>query len=38
MFAILLGNTFAPIVDHVVRQRASKKKAAAVPSGPGNQG
>jgi len=25
MFAILLGNTFAPIVDHVVRQRAAKK-------------
>jgi Na+-transporting NADH:ubiquinone oxidoreductase subunit B len=25
MFAILLGNTFAPIVDHMVRQRAAKK-------------
>jgi Na+-transporting NADH:ubiquinone oxidoreductase subunit B len=25
MFAILLGNTFAPIVDHLVRQRAAKK-------------
>jgi Na+-transporting NADH:ubiquinone oxidoreductase subunit B len=34
MFAILLGNTFAPIVDHVVRQRAAKKKAAAVPAAP----
>lgn len=29
MFAILLGNTFAPIVDHLVRQRAAKKAAAA---------
>lgn len=32
MFAILLGNTFAPIVDHLVRQRAAKKAAAAAPS------
>ncbi len=32
MFAILLGNTFAPIVDHLVRQRAGKKAAAAAPS------
>jgi Na+-transporting NADH:ubiquinone oxidoreductase subunit B len=31
MFAILLGNTFAPIVDYLVRQRqeAAKRKAAA---------
>jgi len=27
MFAILLGNTFAPIVDHVVRQRQTRAKA-----------
>jgi Na+-transporting NADH:ubiquinone oxidoreductase subunit B len=32
MFAILLGNTFAPIVDHVIRQRAAKLKAAASPA------
>ncbi len=29
MFSILLGNMSAPIIDHLVRQRAAKKKAAA---------
>lgn len=29
MFAILLGNTFAPITDWLVRQRQQKRKAAA---------
>jgi len=48
MFAILLGNTFAPIIDHLIRQRAAKKKAAALaapaapvpaaPSGPAKEG
>ena len=35
MFAILLGNTFAPIIDHIVRQRAAtaKAKAAAAKQG-----
>jgi Na+-transporting NADH:ubiquinone oxidoreductase subunit B len=45
MFAILLGNTFAPIIDHLIRQRAAKKKAAALavpapaaPSAPAKEG
>lgn len=29
MFAILLGNTFAPIFDHFIREGAAKRKAAA---------
>ena len=29
MFALLLGNTFAPIVDYAVRERQKAKKAAA---------
>ena len=28
MFAILLGNTFAPIVDWLIRKRQQKRKAA----------
>jgi Na+-transporting NADH:ubiquinone oxidoreductase subunit B len=34
MFAILLGNTFAPIVDYLIRKRqeAAKEKAAAGPA------
>jgi Na+-transporting NADH:ubiquinone oxidoreductase subunit B len=39
MFAILLGNTFAPIVDWLIRQRQQKRKAApvapAAPAAPG---
>jgi Na+-transporting NADH:ubiquinone oxidoreductase subunit B len=38
MFAILLGNTFAPIVDYLVRQRASKRKAAALPPAAAKEG
>jgi Na+-transporting NADH:ubiquinone oxidoreductase subunit B len=34
MFAILLGNTFAPIVDWLIRQRQQKRKAAAAPPTP----
>jgi hypothetical protein len=34
MFAILLGNTFAPIVDWLIRQRQQKRKAAAAPPAP----
>jgi Na+-transporting NADH:ubiquinone oxidoreductase subunit B len=34
MFAILLGNTFAPIVDWLIRQRQQKRKAAAAPPVP----
>lgn len=30
MFAILLGNTFAPIMDYVIRERQSKTKAASM--------
>lgn len=33
MFAILLGNTFAPIVDWTIRQRQQKRTAAAAPPG-----
>jgi Na+-transporting NADH:ubiquinone oxidoreductase subunit B len=29
MFAILLGNTFAPLVDYVIRRRATRASAAA---------
>jgi Na+-transporting NADH:ubiquinone oxidoreductase subunit B len=35
MFAILLGNTFAPIVDWLVRERQRKRKAAAAGGAPG---
>jgi Na+-transporting NADH:ubiquinone oxidoreductase subunit B len=28
MFSILIGNTFAPIIDHAVRERARRKKSA----------
>ena len=30
MFAILMGNIFAPIIDYVVRKRKAAKKAKAV--------
>ncbi len=33
MFAILLGNTFAPIVDYAVRQRQQKRKTGAAQGG-----
>jgi Na+-transporting NADH:ubiquinone oxidoreductase subunit B len=33
MFAILLGNTFAPIVDWLVRERQRKRKAAVAAGG-----
>jgi Na+-transporting NADH:ubiquinone oxidoreductase subunit B len=35
MFAILLGNTFAPITDWLIRQRQQKRKAAAGAPGAG---
>jgi Na+-transporting NADH:ubiquinone oxidoreductase subunit B len=33
MFSILIGNMFAPIIDHAVRTRAASKKAKAAAAG-----
>jgi len=30
MFAILMGNTFAPIIDHFVKEAESRKKSKVV--------
>jgi Na+-transporting NADH:ubiquinone oxidoreductase subunit B len=38
MFAILLGNTFAPIIDYAIRQRQAKAKSAAAASPTGGPG